>query len=274
MNQDQVKEKLLQLDSEVEDFVVVFSGKSSKKVDGLYKPENKEILIHNKNFPDSSDNGILYTAIHEFAHHIQFTKSPKPVTSRSHTSDFYNLLHILLYKAEELGIYTNEFEKDEDFKKLTDKIKSEYLAKNGELMKDFGSLLFQAYELCQIKRASFEDYVDRILGLHRSTAKTLINMNDLNVDHRVGYENMKTLTRIKDDVIREQAEDAFLKGYSPDMVKAEFVAKDLPDSRLEFLLQERERVEKGIEKMIEKLGKLDMQIEEVKQNIDETNESE
>ena len=65
MNQDQVKEKLLQIDGEVADFSVVFSGKTSKKVDGLYHPEKQEIVIHNKNFED--DNALIYTAVHEFA---------------------------------------------------------------------------------------------------------------------------------------------------------------------------------------------------------------
>ena len=91
MNQQQVVERLLELDNDVEDFIVTFTGKKSKKVDGLYKPGNKEIILHNKNFSD--DNSLIYTAIHEFAHHIQFTRSSSPdwaslsmATSRSSSS--------------------------------------------------------------------------------------------------------------------------------------------------------------------------------------------
>ena len=50
MNVDQLKEKLLMLEPNAGDFLLVFSGKTSKKVHGLYKPETKEIIIHNKNF--------------------------------------------------------------------------------------------------------------------------------------------------------------------------------------------------------------------------------
>ena len=48
MNQDQLKTKLDEY-TENKDFTVIFSGKTSKKVDGLYHPEKQEIIIHNKN---------------------------------------------------------------------------------------------------------------------------------------------------------------------------------------------------------------------------------
>ena len=67
MNQDQLADKLRTL-ADVPPFTLVFSGKKSKKVDGLYKPAEREILIHNKNM--SGDSDLIYTAIHEFAHHI------------------------------------------------------------------------------------------------------------------------------------------------------------------------------------------------------------
>ena len=82
MNQDQVKEKLLAIEDAPLEFSVIFSGKRSKKVNGLYKPDTREILIHNKNFQGGSggekaqgatataDNLLIYTAIHEYAHHL------------------------------------------------------------------------------------------------------------------------------------------------------------------------------------------------------------
>ena len=70
MNQDQTKALLLQLEPQAPAFELIFSGKSSKKVNGLYKPETREILLHNKNF--ASDEELIYTAIHEFAHHLHF----------------------------------------------------------------------------------------------------------------------------------------------------------------------------------------------------------
>ena len=60
MNQDRVKEILLETaDTELE-FSVVFTGKSSKKVNGLYKPDTHEIILHNKNF--ANDNELIYSS--------------------------------------------------------------------------------------------------------------------------------------------------------------------------------------------------------------------
>ncbi|MCK4514270.1 MAG: hypothetical protein KAU31_03380, partial [Spirochaetaceae bacterium] len=71
MNQDQVKEQLLRLEDDTEEFFLIFSGKRSKKANGLYHPDTREIILHNRNF--ESDTALMYTAIHEFAHHIHFT---------------------------------------------------------------------------------------------------------------------------------------------------------------------------------------------------------
>ena len=55
MNQDTVKDILLQIaDTELE-FSVTFTGKTSKKVNGLYNPDTHEIILHNKNFKYSNN---------------------------------------------------------------------------------------------------------------------------------------------------------------------------------------------------------------------------
>ena len=63
MNQDQTKALLLGIEGCKTDFSVVFTGKKSSMVNGLYKPLTREILIHNKNF--QNDGQLVYTAIHE-----------------------------------------------------------------------------------------------------------------------------------------------------------------------------------------------------------------
>ena len=60
MNSDQVREKLLRLRKPSEDFTVILSGRKSRKVHGLYKPESREIVLHNKNF--KNDDELMYTA--------------------------------------------------------------------------------------------------------------------------------------------------------------------------------------------------------------------
>ncbi len=261
MNQDQVKTLLLELNSDVEDFTLIFSGKLSKKVDGLYHPEKQEIIIHNKNFTE--DNPLVYTAIHEFAHHIQFTQTDAEITSRAHTVLFWNIFHKLLIQAEEKGIYENLFLKDERFKTLTNRIKSEYLHKNGSLMKEFGKLLIEALDLCQQNHANFEDYVDRELGLNRTAAKSIMKVYAMDVSPEIGFDNMKIVAGIKEEKQRKDAEISFSEGKSPDMVKAAIKeSRGEPDVTLPRLESQKKRIEKNIQNLQQKLVDVEMQIED------------
>lgn len=259
MNQDQVKEALLRLEPEVEEFSLIFSGKQSRRVNGLYKPETREIIIHNKNFSD--DNDLMYTAIHEFAHHIHFTGSLIPVSSRAHRNEFWDLFHRLLGRAEEMAIYRSIFEVDKDFRALTAKIRETYLAQNGRLMKEFGGLLLEAEALCRKTHSRFEDYVDRILGLHRTTARVLMRMHTLDLNPAIGFENMKTVASFRSEEDRQGAEAAFLAGKSPDMVKAEFGRKPKEQEPAQRLLKEKRRIEKTITSLTNRLREIETRLE-------------
>jgi len=262
MNQDQVKERLLMIEPEVEDFTVTFSGKQSKKVDGLYYPDRQEIIIHNRNMPD--DNSLLYTAIHEFAHHVQFCRTAAPVSNRAHTKAFWNIFHRLLYRAEELGLYETVFEKNQEFIDLTETIRRDYLARNGEMMKEFGRLLMKASELCRKYHASFEDYTDRVLGLHRTEAKTIMKTYTMDIKPEIGYENMKTVAKIRDEYLRKGAEECFINNMSPDMVRSEIRPDREFSSRLQFLESEKEKLENSLEKLTVKLAKIERDIDTLK----------
>jgi hypothetical protein len=261
MNQDQVKTKLYQLDPDISDFTVTFSGKSSKKVDGLYYPDKKEIIIHNENF--LSDNELIFTAIHEFTHHIQFERSTIPVSSRSHTNYFYNLFHKLLHSAEDMGIYVNPFKHEKVFIDLTAEIKEKFLSVNGKLMLEFGSYLSKAFKLCTEYNLSFEDYVDRELQLQHGQAKTILKIHAMDIDPEIGFENMKTVAKIKDPEIRLQAVEAFREEMSPDMIKSEFIAPKRPDNKLTYLMAERDRLELSIEKVTKQLAKIEKEIDDL-----------
>ena len=265
MNQDQVKALLLELNGTVEDFTLIFSGKMSKKVDGLYHPEKQEIIIHNRNFTE--DNSLIYTAIHEFAHHIQFTQREVEVTSRAHTIMFWDIFHRLLILAEEKGIYKNIFSTDERFIRLTKRIKRDYLQKNGELMKDFGKLLIEALDLCQKNHASFEDYADRALGLNRRNAKSIMKVYALDIKPEIGFDNMKIVAGIKEQKQRKEAEASFRVGQSSDMVKATIrESQGKPDITLPRLQSQKKRIEKSIQHLQQKLTDIDMQIDDFLEN--------
>lgn len=266
MNQEQVKDKLQQIESVKEDFAVTFSGKQSSKVNGLYYPDRKEIILHNKNFTD--DNQLMYTAIHEYAHHVQFTKATAPVSTRAHTTQFWNIFHTLLFKAEEMEIYSNVFETQAEFRELTARIKNDYMVKNGYLMKEFGALLMEARELCRKYNASFEDYVDRILGVHRNEAKIMIKTHALNINPEMGYENMKMVARISDESLRKEVEQAYFEeNTSLDMLRAGLKPEKEFETRLRFLESEKERIEQSLERLTARLVKVERDIDTIKKSI-------
>ncbi len=261
MNQDRVKEILLELDSNVIDFSVVFTGKESTKVDGLYNRETCEILIHNRNFKE--DNSLIYTAIHEFAHHIQFTREDPDRNSRAHTVAFWNTFHHLLDLAEEKKYYINIFNSDDNFLKLTKIIKENYLTQNGKLMKDFGKLLVEAYDLCQTTHAEFEDYVDRALCMNRTAAKSIMKVYAMDVEPSLGFDNMKIVANVKDNNLRKSAEESFKQGHSPNEVRSEInVSKPEPKLTKKKLESEKTRIEKSIHALQVKLAELEIKIDE------------
>jgi hypothetical protein len=261
MNQDQVKDALLTVEPNVGYFAVVFSGKTSKKVHGLYKPESREIVIHNRNF--STENALMYTAIHEFAHHVHAERSSVPISSRSHTSEYWSILHRLLARAEELGVYRNLFETLDEFRELTREIRERYLAGNGRLMKEFGALLVRAAELCEKHEMSFDDYVDRQVGLQRTAARSVVKMHTLDLPPEIGYENMRTLAGVADDTKREQAREAFLAGQSPDMVKTSLNPARQEQDPLESLRREKRRIERMMGSLSRKLAEIEKKIDEL-----------
>ncbi|MGO9308385.1 MAG: hypothetical protein ACLQDL_05115 [Spirochaetia bacterium] len=261
MSNDQIKRALLSLRKSAHDFTVILSGKKSSKVHGLYKPDTREIIIHNRNF--QNDNELMYTAIHEYAHHLHFTSSAAPLSVRTHTTAFWNLLHTLLFEAEAKGIYTNPFESIEEFRSLTKQIRSKFLEGSGTLMKELGGLLVQAHALCEKHGTSYADYLDRVLALPRTSANVIVKAHTLDLDPRVGFENMRSLVAIRDDGSRGRAQGELRAGHSPDMVKAKYGGAASPKSPRETLQAERERIEKSIERMKKRLKEIEKRLTEL-----------
>ena len=270
MNQEQVKSLLQKLDDNCPEYSLVFSGKQSKRVNGLYKPDTGVIIIHNRNF--ESDNDLIYTAIHEFAHHIHFTSAALPVSNRSHTNAFWDIFHRLLERAEAEGVYHNIFEVNEDFIALTGEIKNDFIKTNGRLMKDLGSILIKAQKLCEKTHTRLDDYVDRVLGIPRISARVLMKISALDIDPAIGIDNMKTVAQVKDPAERKKVEEDFISGKSPESVKASLKrsglssAADEESSALDQLVQEKARIERSIFNLQEKLDMIQKRI----RNLDKT----
>ncbi|MDR2020436.1 MAG: hypothetical protein LBQ14_06705 [Treponema sp.] len=261
MNQDQVKKLLLSVEEAPMEFTVIFSGKKSRKVNGLYKPDTREIILHNRNFTD--DNLLLYTAIHEYAHHLHACSRGGSLSVRAHTAEFWAIFHGLLEKAEAGNIYKNVFDSSAELKKLTETIREKYLRQNGNLVKELGKALLRAEELCQAAGGRFEDYIDRILRIPRTAARMMVKMYQYDLDPAAGSDNMRFLAGIRDDEDRSAAENALLAGKSPDSVKiqARKPAEEEPRLRLE---KERLRLERTIASLSRRLGEVERELEDMR----------
>jgi hypothetical protein len=266
MNQDQVRAALLSIADAPMEFSVIFSGKKSSRVNGLYKAETKEIILHNRNFSGDSggENLLLYTAIHEYAHHLHACSRGGALPSRAHTAEFWAVFHELLERAEKKKLYRNVFLYSPELSKLTALIKEKFLEKNGTLVKDLGKHLLRAYELCGEINGRFEDYVDRILRIPKLAAQTAMKMYQYDLDPRVGADNMRYLTGIRNEEDRSGAEQALLAGKSPDSVKIALrnQAPPLPeeaDKRVQ-LEKEKLRLEKTIGALNRRLGEVEEEL--------------
>jgi hypothetical protein len=258
MNQDQVKAKLLAIEDAPMDFALIYSGKSSKKVNGLYKPDTREIIIHNRNFKD--ENLLLYTAIHEYAHHLQACTHGGKISGRAHTAEFWAIFHALLDKAETKNVYRDVFSGSPELTELTELIRTKYLLGNGNLVKEMGQLLLRAHELCDAAGARFEDYVDRILRIPRVAADTAIKMYQYDIDPSVGADNMRFLAGIRNEETRASAEQALLKGKSPDTVKIAVRSPEEEDPQTQ-LTKEKQRLERTIESLKRRLEEVNRKLE-------------
>jgi len=254
MNQDQVKEILLQVEESELEFSVTFTGKASKKVNGLYKSDTHEILLHNKNF--SVDNELLYTAIHEYTHH-RLCELDGTRSGRVHTQRFWSYFHRLLQKAEEKGLYKIAMEESPELLELTDTIRTTIMAEDGKLMKELGRLLSKARVLCKQAGVRYEDYIDRVLCLPRASAATIEKIHAFDVKPELGYEAMKVVANIANPDKRAAAEDLFLQKHSPAFVRDSVKNKPQDEDPRRKLENEKRRIERTIVSLQARLSELE-----------------
>lgn len=262
MTNEKIKEILLEIKSCEIDFSVIQTGKESKRVNGFYKPDSHEIFIHNLNL--KSDNMLIYTAVHEYTHHLvieeklqQNPAADYTCGSKVHTQEFWAKFGSLLEIAEQKGYYSIGWEKNPELKSLTEDIKTNYLEKNGELMKEFGKKLARAFDLCKEADVRYEDYIDRVLCLPRNTAKDIRKVSAADINPAIGFENMKVVASVKKKDDRAEIEKDFLNGgKSPSSIremmkqKSANVQNQDPKIKLE---KEKSRLEKTIAQLTQRL---------------------
>lgn len=260
MNQAQVKNILLQIEDTSLDFSLIFSGKASRKVNGLYKPETREIILHNKNF--ANDNEMIYTAIHEYTHHKQCEKEGIPHSTRHHTQKFWAMFHRLLNMAEEKGFYKIGVEEGTELEEITKRIRSVLMRENGRIMKELGELLSKARKLCKETHVRYEDYIDRVLKLPRSSAASMEKMYAFDVDPSIGYDAMKSVANISNLEKRKEAEMLYTANNSPAVVKTSLKPKREENEKT-LLEKERLRLERTIQTMKARLEEVKTRLTEL-----------
>lgn len=263
MNQDDVKKILLEIEDTQLEFSVIFTGKKSRKVNGLYKMDAHEILLHNKNF--STDNELLYTAIHEYTHHKICEQENGLYKPRAHSPRFWGLFHRLLEKAEEKGLYRLDIQDSPELLAITDEIKNTLLTQDGKIIKRIGELLIRARPLCEKAGVRYEDYIDRILCLPRAAGTAIEKIQAYDINPALGYENMKQISKISSEERREKAEEMFLQNKSAPYIQDFLRQQRNPtpvDKRTE-LEREKNRIEKTIKSLQERLTVVTDQLQQM-----------
>lgn len=260
MENEKIKQILLDIHETKLEFTVTQTGKDSKRVNGLYKPDTHEILLHNKNF--KTDNQLIYTAVHEYTHHliteetIAMTGSSTIPNAKVHTQAFWVKFNELITIAEKKGYYVIGVENSPELEKLTEEIRKNYLEANGKLMQDFGRLLAKAHELCEQANIRFEDYVDRVLCLPRGAARDIQHVAAVPVNPALGFDNMKLVSHIRKADDRAAAEQQIMNGTNPLTVREMMKRKsgENPDADPKSKLEkEQQRLKKTIAQLTERL---------------------
>jgi hypothetical protein len=259
MNQDQVKEKLLKLHGCTEDFIVIFSGKKSNKVNGLYKSDKREIIIHNRNFDnnEAGENLLVYTAIHELAHHIQFTEH-KQKSARAHTQLFYAVLDDLVDLAEKKGIYKITI--DKETQELIDEAK-DISCEIAKLQKKLGQVMTQLHENCEKKGIRYDDVVERKVQISRKTTQRSQKAFAMDMPEDIGADIQEAALSERDEDKRNAIIHAGQKGKSVAQAKRALTSPPAQEDETVSLKKEKVRLERTIASLKRRLEEVAEQLQ-------------
>lgn len=268
MDNEKIKSMLLDIYETDLDFTVIQTGKESRRVNGFYKPDTHEIFLHNENF--KSESQLVYTAVHEYTHHLiteeKLKINPNLVMQkcRVHNQEFWAKFGELLEIAEQKGYYSITLENSPELKELTEDLKNNYLLKNGELMQEFGKKLLLAYELCQKADIRYEDYVDRILCLPRSSERAIRKIGAVPVNPALGFDNMKIVASVKKPDERAEIEKEFLSGKKSPLTVREMMKKN---ARNEKFVDSKTRLEREKVRLEKTIAQLSQRLEYVEESL-------
>ena len=254
MTNDEIKTELLRLSPCRTDFSVIMTGKKSSRVNGLYRPETHEILLHNRNF--SSDNSLVYTAVHEYTHHLMNERNPEEQRKKPHGRDFWALDAELLDKACELGIYSRK--RSQRMEELLSRAR-EADRRIAELQVELGKTLSAIRSLCAEEDARYEDVVEHDLQMKRRTAETAVKtesaLRSLGAGAKFGQDVQGIIAKArfgKDDgsgsshAEAVHAAEAAAGGKSLSQIEPPEPGSAAEESERENLIKEKARIERTV----------------------------
>ena len=247
MTNDTIKSNLQKLFACKVDFTVIQTGKKSDKVNGFYKPDSREIFLHNKNFV--SDNELMYTAIHELTHHV-LTTEKQVKTARCHSGIFWSTFYDFLDLAVEYKLYSRERSAETSMLIAQAQQLQELITKT---QKELGKVISNIYSSCLAHNDRVEDVLEHDLQLSRKKSKELIAMKA--IDKSYSDEMTKVISSAKEDQ-RQAVINAAEIGKTVEQVKS--IAKQKPDVDDDLenptqLKREKIRLKKTIERLNDRL---------------------
>ena len=263
MYQDGVQERLLRLRECREAFTVVFTGKNSSRVNGLYRPSDREILIHNRNITDGegnvNENRLMYTAIHELAHHVLATEFGEH-GRRCHTQLFWSCFHDLLDKAESMGIYRLEL--DSETLALAERAR-EISRRIAELQRELGAVLERTDAACRRQGIRTEDVFQRKIQLTVPTWRKAMAAAGLEIcgEDGIGADQQAAMLGARSPEARAAMLEGSRAGKTVEQMKCPAIPSAAGiDDRRERLGRERERLEKTILTLERRLARVNIEL--------------
>jgi hypothetical protein len=230
MTAEQVKEKLIEVYAGRETFSVSFR-RLSKTVWGKYLPYTRSIVVDHGKM--SNDTMLMYTALHELAHHVCHHDKGQQ-GRQSHTKLFWGVFHDLLDRAEARGIYQRS--EDPEIGALVEGARGKD-RETAALQRELGGILKDLWELCEKKGVRPEDVVERQVGLSRKTMGALLRAAELTgmaEAEQLGQDAQERLAKARTDGGLRELLAGYLAGRSMAQLDRGKEGRDLdPLQRLE-----------------------------------------
>jgi hypothetical protein len=157
IDEQKIKEILVAIKEPKKPFEVSIKKEGRIRKLGEYSYNRARMTLYLLNF--NSNNEIIRTAIHEYAHHIMGSWG-------GHKTEFWNCYFQLLEIAEKKGFYSCDIDKSDKLKKITSIIKTNDLLKNRKIFKERLDFIFYIInKLCDEIGIDFQYYSVKYLGM-------------------------------------------------------------------------------------------------------------